>query len=111
MFLLAFLQMSPFGGVYTIKCPAAWITPSTPAWFQWVTCAEARVMLFEQLAQFSSACSNVHWSEAVVPHGRKKKDAPTPELLAGTEKKKKPGTELQEKQELNSEKWTSGCFS
>lgn len=34
-----------------------------------------RVMLFEQLAQFSSACSNVHRSEAVVPHRGKNTQA------------------------------------
>lgn len=32
-------------------------------------------MLFEQLAQFSPACSNVHRSEAAVPHGGKKTPA------------------------------------
>lgn len=35
-----------------------------------------RVMLFEQLAQFSSACSNVHRSEAVVAHRGKKHRPP-----------------------------------
>lgn len=67
--------MSPFRGVYTIKCTAGWITPSSGAWLQWGTCVEAGVMLFEQLAQFSSACSNVHRSEAVVPHGGRKTQA------------------------------------
>lgn len=33
-------------------------------------------MLFEQLAQFSSACSNVNRSEAVAPHGGKKHRSP-----------------------------------
>lgn len=67
--------MSPFRGVYTIKCTAGWITPSSGAWLQWGTCVQAGVMLFEQLAQFSSACSNVHRSEAVVPHGGRKTQA------------------------------------
>lgn len=33
-------------------------------------------MLFEQLAQFSSACSNANRSEAVAPHGGKKHRSP-----------------------------------
>ena len=42
-----------------------------------------RVMLFEQLAQFSSACSNVHRSEAVVPH--RGKNTGLPELSVAGE--------------------------
>ena len=75
--------MSPFRGVYTIKCTAGWITPSSGAWLQWGTCVEAEVMLFEQLAQFSSACSNVHRSEAVVPH--RGKNTGLPELSVAGE--------------------------
>jgi len=59
--------------VYTIKCTAGWITQSSGAWLQWGTCTKAGVMLFEQLAQFSSACSNVSKFKAVVPHREKKK--------------------------------------
>ncbi len=69
--------MSPFRGVYTIKCTAGWITPSRGAWLQWGTCVEARVMLFEQLAQFRSACSNVHRTETVVPHRKKTQASPS----------------------------------
>lgn len=54
--------------MYTIKCTAGWITQSSGAWLQWRTCVEAGVMLFEQLAQFSSAFSNANRSGAVVPH-------------------------------------------
>lgn len=50
--------MPPFRGVYTIKCSAGWITQSSGAWLQWRTCVQARLILFEQLAEFSSACSN-----------------------------------------------------
>lgn len=70
--------MSPFQGVYTIKCAAGRITPSRGALLQWGTCAEARVTLFEQLAQFSPACTSAHRSERVVPHrgGIKTRAAP-----------------------------------
>lgn len=43
-------------------------SPSSGAWLQWGTCAEARASLFEQLAQFSPACTCARRSEGVVPH-------------------------------------------
>lgn len=60
--------MSPFRGVYTIKCTVGRITPSSGALLQWGTCAEAAAVLFEQLAQFSPACTSAHRSERVAPH-------------------------------------------
>lgn len=43
-------------------------SPSSGAWLQWGTCAEAQASLFEQLAQFSPACTCARRSEGVVPH-------------------------------------------
>lgn len=43
-------------------------SPSSGAWLQWGTCAGAGASLFEQLAQFSPACTYARRSEGVVPH-------------------------------------------
>lgn len=43
-------------------------SPSSGALLQWGTCAEAGASLFEQLAQFSPACTCARRSEGVVPH-------------------------------------------
>lgn len=43
-------------------------SPSSGVRLQWGTCAGARASLFEQLAQFSPACTYVRRSESVVPH-------------------------------------------
>lgn len=60
--------MSPFRGVYTLKCTAPLDHHQAPRCFNGEPVLRPGPSLFEQLAQFSPACTCARRSEGVVPH-------------------------------------------